>query len=106
MLSWGHLGRSLIVPRAILGHTRVILGLFWENLEATWVQGQLVEMPKPLSLGPRAAKTLAWQYTSAHMTSCKMEMLILHRLEAWNFLILPVFFLLFQGGGARGPLRI
>ena len=71
--SWGHLGAILRGLEGCLGHPGVTLGLSWENMGAIWAQGHLAEMLKSLSLGARAAKTLACQHTSAHATPCKME---------------------------------
>ena len=85
--SWGNIGAILEALRAtwvflrsilghtaaILGHPRAILGLAWDNLGAARVQGHLVEMQKPLSLGPRAANTLAPEHASSTVTSCDME---------------------------------
>ena len=72
-LSLEDLRATWVRSGAILGQPGVILGLYWEELEATWVhlgiswenlvptlgQGHVLEMPKSFSLGPCAAKTLA-----------------------------------------------
>ena len=54
-LFWGYLGKTLGLLGSILDH----LGASRENLVTTWVQGHVLEMPKSLSLGICAAKTLA-----------------------------------------------
>ena len=78
--SWGNLGAifealgaTWVFLGAILGNPGAILGLAWDDLGATWVQGHLVEMQKSLPLGPCAAKSLAPEHTSSTITSCEME---------------------------------
>ena len=58
----GHLG-------AILGHPGAILG----KLGGYMIQDYLVEMPKSLSQGACAAKTLALEHRSSTTTPCDME---------------------------------
>ena len=53
--------------------TWVHLGISWENSVTTWVQGHVLEIPKSFSLGPCAAKTLAWHHASAHRTTPDTE---------------------------------
>ena len=75
---WGILGHSGVILEPFWRPCWDILGLSWENLAATWVQGRFAEMPKLFWLGPCAAKALACEHTSSTMASCEMEIVDLH----------------------------
>ena len=95
MLSWEDSRATWVRSGAILGQPGVILGLYWEELEATWVhlgisfenlvttwvQGHVLEMPKSFSFGPCAAKRLH-DITEVHT----------EQHQIWKTMILHMFY--------------